>query len=321
MKRADRTIISNRLSAVSIRDLVLVSTVWKRSSFRTVARELGISPSGLSHQVRKVEDALATTLFERSSQNVKATPEGILLLSHIEQVLREVGALDLLATKTAMPFGGHFKLGVISALGPYIMPHFVALFEAIFPTITLDFLEGKTEGVTQRLRGGEIDMMLSCRKDDGRDFETRKLFAERLDLIVNTAHPIANVNMVTMQELASLDIMTMADGEGYSEDTTVPPPAQNGDGIYGPTSEIRGLSFETIGALISTRGGMSLVPALSVPRLAAFPNVRIIRIDGNAPMRKIYASWRSSSPHHQAFHQLCDALSKLQDVCDRPQAA
>jgi LysR family hydrogen peroxide-inducible transcriptional activator len=91
MIRTDRTIISNKLSAVSIRDLVLVRTVWKRSSFRTVARELGISPSGLSHQVRKVEEALGTAIFERSNQQVKATPEGKKLLSHIEDILREVG--------------------------------------------------------------------------------------------------------------------------------------------------------------------------------------------------------------------------------------
>lgn len=90
MNGTDRTIISNKLSAVSIRDFLLVTTVWKRSSFKVVARELGISPSGLSHQVRKVEEALGTTLFERSSQQVKTTLEGEVLLSHIQDVLSRV---------------------------------------------------------------------------------------------------------------------------------------------------------------------------------------------------------------------------------------
>jgi len=41
--------------------------------------------------VRKVEEALGTAIFERSNQQVKATPEGKKLLSHIEDILREVG--------------------------------------------------------------------------------------------------------------------------------------------------------------------------------------------------------------------------------------
>ncbi len=317
MIRTDRTIISNKLSAVSIRDLVLVRTVWKRSSFRTVARELGISPSGLSHQVRKVEEALGTAIFERSNQQVKATPEGKKLLSHIEDILREVGKLDLLATKTSKPFGGHLKLGAISALGAYIMPHVVGLFETSFPDVSLDFLEGKTEGVTQRLRVGDIDMMLSCRLTDGVDLETKPLLTERFDLIVNATHPLAKETSVNVRDIEKFRFIMMTDGEGYSEDTLssalLSKTRQDGDGHC---TEIRGLSFETIGALVSARGGASMVPSLSSPRLSAFPNVKIIRISGRTPQRTIYASWRKSSPHQEAFHRLCNALSEMQAACD-----
>ena len=318
MNRTDRTIISNKLSAVSIRDFLLVTTVWKRSSFRVAARELGISPSGLSHQVRKVEEALGTTLFERSSQQVKATLEGEVLLSHIQDVLGVVGKLDLLAVKTSRPFGGHLKLGAISTIGAYVLPYVVNLFEANFPNVRIDLLEGKTEGVTQRLRGSEIDMMLSCRFADNADMETKPLFTERFDLIVNVAHPLAANTSINVQDLDASEFMTMADGEGYSEDT-LPATIRTAQHDYNACcTEIRGLSLETIGALVSTRGGASLVPSLASPRLSTFPNVKIVSISGRAPQRTIYASWRRSSPHQEAFHQLCHVLSEMQAVCDLP---
>ena len=75
--------ISNRLAAVSIRDLMLVMAVQRCNGFRQAAMEMGISASGLSHQVRKVESALHTTLFERNGQTIKTTPEG-------ERVLRSI---------------------------------------------------------------------------------------------------------------------------------------------------------------------------------------------------------------------------------------
>ncbi|MGO1164488.1 LysR family transcriptional regulator [Brucella sp. C7-11G] len=317
MFTTNRTIISNRLCAVSIRDLVLVSAVWKRSSFRTVARELAISPSGLSHQVRKVEEALGTTIFERSSQNVRATPEGEILLAQIEDILTRVGKLDLLAMRTSKPFGGHLRMGTISALGAYIMPHFTRVFEAGFPDVTLDFLEGKTAGVTQRLRVGEIDMMLSCRLTEGSDLETKPLFIERFDLIVNAAHPFAGQSSVNIRDIESNDLIIVSDGEGYSEDTLSSALQRSSPSdVDAQRSEVRGLSFETIGALVSSRGGASIIPSLSIPRLSAFPKVRIVRISGGAPQRTIYASWRKSSPHQDTFHRLCNALGELQAVCD-----
>ena len=66
-----REVISNKLAAVSVRDLLLVEAVAMKRSFRYAAIDMGISTSGLSYQVKKVEEILGQPIFERGS---KITP-------------------------------------------------------------------------------------------------------------------------------------------------------------------------------------------------------------------------------------------------------
>src|SRR5690242_7103423 len=81
------SMISTALSAVSLRDLALVQAVHRHGSFKSAARAMHISPSGLSHQVQKVEQALGAPLFERGGRRVVPTAGGQRLLERIAAVL------------------------------------------------------------------------------------------------------------------------------------------------------------------------------------------------------------------------------------------
>lgn len=49
-------------------------------SFKRAAEELHVTPTAISHQVRQLEDAIGTRLFERRVRQVVLTPEGHVLL-------------------------------------------------------------------------------------------------------------------------------------------------------------------------------------------------------------------------------------------------
>lgn len=302
--------ISNRLAAVSIRDLLLVLAVQRSRGFRQAANDMGISASGLSHQVRKVEVALKATLFERNGQSVKTTPEGEQLLRKIAQIIDAVAELDALTKETEKPFGGRLRLGIISTLGPYITPHLLALFEKHYPQVRLDLIEGKTEGLTRRLQTAEIDLMLRCRNCEDKNLECYPLFIEPFDAIVGSGHPLALQDTVHISDVGAFEFLTLADFETYSEDTL--PAAvdcQSASDCAGPCARIKGLSLETIGTIISSKGGASVVPSFASSRLSTIPNVKILRITGNAPQRTIKAAWRKSSSHSSALKKLSDRIA------------
>lgn len=54
----------------------------RTGSFRAAAVELSISPSAVSHAVRKLEDLLGATLFDREGRTIQLNPFGKILAAH-----------------------------------------------------------------------------------------------------------------------------------------------------------------------------------------------------------------------------------------------
>ncbi len=71
-------------------------------SFAEAARELSLSPSAVSHSVRKLEDLLGHRLFQRS------TREGAMLMEHIQRGMHEMQrGFALLASEERTPLRLH----------------------------------------------------------------------------------------------------------------------------------------------------------------------------------------------------------------------
>ena len=57
----------------------------RAGSFRSAAEALLLTPSAISHAIRKLERELGTTLFDRDGRNVTLTPAGEALLTHVQR--------------------------------------------------------------------------------------------------------------------------------------------------------------------------------------------------------------------------------------------
>jgi LysR family transcriptional regulator, glycine cleavage system transcriptional activator len=62
----------------------------RTASFATAAQELDLSPSAVSHSIRKLEETLNLRLFQRSTREVKLTREGAILLEHVQRGMDEM---------------------------------------------------------------------------------------------------------------------------------------------------------------------------------------------------------------------------------------
>jgi DNA-binding transcriptional LysR family regulator len=72
----------------------------RTGSFRTAALELGLTPSALSHAVRKLELSLGASLFVRDNRAVHLSPEGEALMRHVGRAFEELRrGLELVSTR------------------------------------------------------------------------------------------------------------------------------------------------------------------------------------------------------------------------------
>ena len=294
------SMISMTLSAVSLRDLTLVQAVQRHGSFNRAARAMHISPSGLSHQVQKVESALGSPLLERGGRRIVPTAGGQRLLQQIDAVLASAEHLQQLARAGDIAFGGELRLGVPASLGPYLLPHLIAPFPQYFPGVRLGISEGKPRGLLRRLQEGELDAVLAPLAPEVSGIASRLLFAEPWELMLRADHALAGQADIALDQLDRAEATLMAESHA--------------DGLAGDGGEhghVQDVSLESLAALVSLRGGYALVPALAHERLASMPNIVLAKLKGQSPGREIALYWRDATPWHEDLQAFAELLRKL----------
>ena len=291
--------ISSHLAVVSLRDLTLVQAVHRHGSFNSAARAMHISPSGLSHQVQKVEQALGTPLFERGGRKVVPTAGGARLLEQIDALLVAADHLQQAAKAGNVAFGGELRLGVLATLGPYLLPHLIAPFPQHFPGAHLSLSEGKPRGLLRRLHEGELDAVLAPPATVPSGIAMRPLFFEPWEVMFRADHPLAGKRAIDIEQLDADDATLMSESHA--------------DGLPGKAGagHVQDVSLESLAALVGLRGGYALVPALAHERLASMPNIVLTKIKNPSQGREIALYWREASPWHAELQAFADLLRKV----------
>lgn len=121
-------------------DLNAFLTVARAGGFRDGARASGLSASGLSEAVRRLEAQLGIRLLNRTTRSVAPTDAGRSLLERLGPALSEVeAALDVVNVFRGRP-AGTLKLNVPVSAARLVLPRIVPAFLAAYPDIKLEIV-------------------------------------------------------------------------------------------------------------------------------------------------------------------------------------
>jgi DNA-binding transcriptional LysR family regulator len=121
-------------------DLNAFLAVARAGGFRDGARASGVSASGLSDAVRRLEAQLGVRLLNRTTRSVAPTDAGRNLLERLGPALSEVeAALDVVNVFRDRP-AGTLKLNVPVSAARLVLPRIVPAFLAAYPDIKLEIL-------------------------------------------------------------------------------------------------------------------------------------------------------------------------------------
>lgn len=87
----------------------------RTGSITAAARELSLTQSAVSRQIRALEEQLEVELFHRERQSIRLTPGGESYAREVRDALRKIGAASL--SLRANPFGGTLTLAVLPTFG------------------------------------------------------------------------------------------------------------------------------------------------------------------------------------------------------------
>src|SRR4051794_3271702 len=174
---------------MNLRDLRYLLAVAEHEHFGRAAEACGISQPTLSVQLRKLEDMLGVTLFERSSKTVTPTEACALLIGHVRAAVAEADAILAVARSLQDPLAGRFRLGIIPTLAPYLLPLIFAPLRDALPALEVEPWEDQTTVLLKRLRGHELDAALLATEVDGPDLASQPLFDEPFLAALPPEHP------------------------------------------------------------------------------------------------------------------------------------
>lgn len=146
--------------------LAAFAVVAEERSFTRAAARLGVSPSALSHTMRRLEERLRIQLLARSTRSVSTTQAGERLLARLGPAIEEIsGAVEDLGRLLDRP-SGHVRITASRSAARMVVTPILPRFTRTYPEIVVEILidAGLTNIVAQRFDAG-IRLGESLEKD------------------------------------------------------------------------------------------------------------------------------------------------------------
>jgi LysR family hydrogen peroxide-inducible transcriptional activator len=264
-----------------LRQLECFCAVARLGSFTRAAEELGVAQSSVSEQIAKLEQGLASVLFERLARRIELTPAGEALLPRAQAMLQDAAALPQYLETVRTESGGVLRVGVIPTILPYFLAPRLREFVEKFPGIDLHLREAPTAELIGQIEDGMIDIAILSVPVEGNNLVMRELFREPIRLAVPDFHILASAEKVLLRRVSAERLLILKDGHCLRDETlTICDRARARF-----AAQFEADQFASIFELIRAGFGVSLVPEMA-RRAAA--GCRLIPIEPKAGRRVGY---------------------------------
>jgi DNA-binding transcriptional LysR family regulator len=182
--------------------------------FGRAAERLLISPSRVSQLIRKLETRVGAPLFERSTRRVELTPIGVHLYDDLTRVYDDLCTSLLRAQSAASGPEGKVLVGYLTHCDDAAFNQLVCQFRQRFPACEVATLDVTGTDFHKTLRSGSVDVLLgrfAGPPPSGLE-QGPVMSQENWVLGVAREHPLADRDVVSVEELADYAIFGVPDG-------------------------------------------------------------------------------------------------------------
>lgn len=286
-----------------------VVAVAEHRGFGSAARACHVTQPTLSMQVKKIEDLLGATLFDRSSTPVTTTTLGQQVVAQAKRVLDQTRRLEDLVMHTKEEVSGTVRLGVIPTLAPYLLPLAWPKLQAQYPKLTLSVEERQTDAIVSALKRGDLDIGLLATPLDERDIREKPLFLEPFHLYSSPGHPLSNQELVRESDLNPDELWVLSEGHCLRVQALSLCKKMERRRTRGRSLVFEGGSLETLMRIVENGSGYTLVPELAISGCAYPENAR--PFSGQPPVREVSLVCHATYPRKKIMNVLIEALRSV----------
>ncbi len=274
-------------SPLELRHLRTLLMLARTGSLTETGRQLHLTQSAISYQIKALEDHYGVRLFERKANPPRFTPAGRRLLDLAQDVQRLVVDAEHDLEKVARSEAGQLRISVgCHSSFDWLLPaneHF----RNRYPDIELDFIMGWQAEPVELLRQGAADMVVLSEPMEAPDVVQFPLFSFEIVAVLPKEHPLLAKPYLTATDFAGETLITY------------PLPDHRLDLVH---KVLRPAGIDTrrrtveltaaIVQLVALRQGVAALPAWSIAEYAGRGYVETRPITADALCCDLYAATR-----------------------------
>jgi DNA-binding transcriptional LysR family regulator len=200
---------------MELRQLEYFVAVAEEANFTRAAERVHISQSGVSAQIRRLEQEVGAALIDRSARRAALTAAGEAALPHARAALAAVGALRSAVDDVNGLIRGHLTVGMV--IGCRVVPLFDALaaFHQQHPGVEIALAEDNSDRLVDLVRTGGLDLALvATAGTPPPDLDGFPIVREGLVAGVAPGHPLAGRRRARLADVTAHPIVSLPPGTG-----------------------------------------------------------------------------------------------------------
>jgi LysR family hydrogen peroxide-inducible transcriptional activator len=293
---------------MTLTELSYIVALAQELHFGRAAERCHVSQPTLSIAVKKLEEELDVTLFERCKNGVQITPLGQRIVAMAGGVLHQCSAIKDVAASEKEQLQGPLALGTLATIGPYLLPQFIPLLQKTAGQLSLYVEEGSQDSLKLKLRNGELDAILVTAPFSEPDVVSQPLFDEPFVLLLPADHRLANKTVIAAADLDPAEVLLPGEGDRFRDQVLaafphLSPLQASGDGAR--RDLMRGSTLEALRHMVASKLGVTILPQTAAETPVYAADLLITRpFESPAPKRTLILAWRVSFPRHKAIDVL-----------------
>jgi len=300
---------------MTLTELRYIVAVARERHFGRAAKSCHVSQPTLSVAIKKLEDELGISIFERGSNEISLSPVGERVVQQAQQALEAADNVKLVALHGRNQLAGPLRIGAIYTIGPYLYPELIPRLRKAAPEMPLIVEENYTSVLTEKLKRGELDVIVIALPFNEHGIVSQALYDEPFVILLPSSHPLTARKTITSPQLEGENVLLLGKGHCFRDHVLeacpacVPKPGLVGDLAH----TIEGSSLETIRHMVVSGLGITVLPCTAAGAHSYSQRLLSIRrFSQPVPVRTVALAWRVSFPRPKVI----DVINKTIRDCN-----
>ena len=301
---------------MTLTELKYIVAVARTKHFGKAAETCFVSQPTLSIAIRKLQEELDVTLFERNRSDVTITPLGEKVIEQARVVLESAEEIKNIVSAEIDQLASPLNLGVIYTIGPYLLPHLIPEIKSNAPNMTLLISEDYTDVLAEKLRDGEIDAAILSLPFEYPGVVTQNLYTEPFVVALPKDHKLAKRKKLNAEDLAEETMLLLKARNCFRDQVLEACPYCLPGGEHAKANQKNDLSktlesssIETIRQMTALGAGITVLPITSTGDNSLLNEQLAIRpFAKNIPSRRIVLAYRRTFPRPKAIAALANSI-------------